>query len=190
MDETPSYMGGKGNSWRKLTLDGKLKNDFNPFPLELAQCIFTYDKHILVVIQLPFFLFTVLPRQTIFYDVVEYLYNKKLAPRLKEEIPKLLLRPNNEKTKLEHIRIISEIRYARHEICNFVTFLHKYTLYVHAFTDFFFDFRSPPPGNYVPKTASLHGDQGTSRRSRQARQRASRLRKLYGLENVRVHFCT
>ena len=55
MDETPSYMGGKGNSWRKLTLDGKLKNDFNPFPLELAQCIFTYDKHILVVIQLPFF---------------------------------------------------------------------------------------------------------------------------------------
>ena len=24
MDETPSYMGGKGNSWRKLTLDGKL----------------------------------------------------------------------------------------------------------------------------------------------------------------------
>ena len=25
MDETPSYMGGKGNSWRKLTLDGKLK---------------------------------------------------------------------------------------------------------------------------------------------------------------------
>ena len=137
-----------------------------------------------------FSLFTVLPRQTIFYDVVEYLCNKKLAPRLREEIPRLLLRPNNEKTKLEHIRIISEIRYARHKISNFVTFLHHGTLHMHVFTGFFFDFRSPPPGNYVPKTASLHGDQGTSRRSRQARQRASRLRKLYGLENVRVHFCT
>ena len=29
MDETPSYMGGKGNSWRKLTLDGKLKKWFH-----------------------------------------------------------------------------------------------------------------------------------------------------------------
>ena len=137
----------------------------------------------------PFFLFTVLPRQTIFYDVVEYLYNKKLAPRLREEIPKLLLRPNNEKTKLEHIRIVSEIRYARHEICVFVTFVEHCKLHMHIFTAFL-DFRSPPPGNYIPKTASLQGDQGTSSRSRQARQRASRLRKLYGMENVRFHFCT
>ncbi len=55
-------------------------------------------------------LFPVLPRQTIFYDIVEYLYSKKLAPRLKEELPALLLKPVNEDTKLEQIRIISEIR--------------------------------------------------------------------------------
>ena len=71
-----------------------------------------------------------------------------------------------------------------------LSFLQYCTLHVHVLTGFVLDFRSPAPGNYVPKTALLHGDQGTSRRSRQARQRASRLRKLYGLENVRVRFCT
>ena len=124
IDETPSYMGGKGNSWRKLTLDGKLKK-----PLRIlwnSYDAFSFLKSTSWLLFNTLFSLTVLPRQTIFYDVVEYLYNKKLAPRLREEIPKLLLRPNNEKTKLEHIKMISEIRYAIHEIwfCHILTALY------------------------------------------------------------------
>lgn len=45
-----------------------------------------------------------------FYDVVDYLCHKKLTPRLRAEIPRLLQRPHSEQTLREHIRIISEFR--------------------------------------------------------------------------------
>ncbi|KAK2150952.1 hypothetical protein LSH36_381g02102 [Paralvinella palmiformis] len=73
LDETPSYLGGRDNSWRKLTLE-------------------------------------ILPRFTIFYDVVGFLYTNKMTPSLKAHLPVLLLPPNNDDVQLEHIRILSEIR--------------------------------------------------------------------------------
>ena len=74
LDETPSYLGGRDNSWRKLTLED-------------------------------------LPRQTIFYDVVQYLYSRKLSQRLENELPALLVKPVNQDMQMRHIAIISEIRY-------------------------------------------------------------------------------
>ncbi|XP_071085227.1 uncharacterized protein CXorf58-like [Haliotis cracherodii] len=73
VDETPAYMGGKENYWRKLTLD-------------------------------------VLPRHTIFYDVIEYAYNNKMTPRLQEELPLLVSRPVTQEIQVEQLRSIGLMR--------------------------------------------------------------------------------
>ncbi|KAI0243075.1 hypothetical protein LSAT2_008863 [Lamellibrachia satsuma] len=73
LDETPAYLGGRDNCWRKLTLE-------------------------------------VLPRQTIFYDIVQYLYTHKMSPQLLDELPALLALPLNEDVQLNQIRIISQLR--------------------------------------------------------------------------------
>ncbi len=44
--------------------------------------------------------------------------------------------------------------------------------------------RSPPPANYVPKIGRVDGEQGTARRSKQAKHRAAKMRKMYGLDKV------
>jgi len=54
---------------------------------------------------------TVLPRQTIFYDIVQYLYTQKMSPQLLDELPALLALPLNEDVQLNQIRIISQLRY-------------------------------------------------------------------------------
>ncbi|KAK7486308.1 hypothetical protein BaRGS_00022478 [Batillaria attramentaria] len=73
LDETPAYLGGRENYWRKLTLDD-------------------------------------LPRQTIFYDVVDFAYNQRLTPRLKHEIPLLMSRPVTQEVQVRHIQAISKMR--------------------------------------------------------------------------------
>ena len=54
---------------------------------------------------------SVLPRRTIFYDVVEYLYSKKMSDQLAQELPDLLVQPRTEDIQLQHMNIISRLRW-------------------------------------------------------------------------------
>lgn len=94
----------------------------------------------------------VLPRYTIFYDIVDFLYNHRMTPRLREEIPLLILRPLTQDIQVQHIRAVSEMR-------------------------------SPDVPMPTPKS-KLSGIQSqvSGRRSKQARIRAMKMRKLYGLD--------
>ena len=57
-----------------------------------------------------FFIFSVLPRHTIFFDIVDFAYNNRLTPRLKEEIPILMSRPVTQEVQVRHIKAISKMR--------------------------------------------------------------------------------
>ncbi|XP_022346089.1 uncharacterized protein CXorf58-like isoform X2 [Crassostrea virginica] len=99
----------------------------------------------------------ILSRRTIFYDVIDYLYNQRITPRLRQEIPVLVQRPVSQEIKVQHIRAISTLRS-----------------------------ESVPMG--APLTTPKSKMSGytshpiSSRRSRQAKARASKLRKMYGLD--------
>jgi len=54
---------------------------------------------------------SVLPRHTVFYDIVDFLYNQRMTPRLREEIPLLVTRPINQDIQIQQIRAVSEMRY-------------------------------------------------------------------------------
>ncbi|XP_078612468.1 uncharacterized protein CXorf58-like isoform X4 [Branchiostoma floridae x Branchiostoma japonicum] len=128
MDETPAYMGGKENLWRKLSLEA-------------------------------------LPRQSIMYDIVEYLYHTGTpSSRLQEDLPILMSRPITQEIQLQHIQAISQLR-------------------------------TPPPAPCTtaqsrnrPRPLSSGGR--SQRGSKQAKKRAQQMRKLYqqegkeGLETV------
>jgi len=73
MDETPSYLGGKGNYWRQLSLEA-------------------------------------LPRQSIMYDIMEYLRTKLPSARLQTEMPVLMSRPVTEDIQLEQFRVVSKLQ--------------------------------------------------------------------------------
>jgi hypothetical protein len=60
--------------------------------------------------------FEVLSRRTIFYDVIDYLYNQRITPRLRQEIPILVQRPVSQEIKVQHIRAISTLRYVKRAI--------------------------------------------------------------------------
>nr|XP_039271404.1 putative uncharacterized protein CXorf58 isoform X1 [Styela clava] len=120
MDETPSYLGGKENYWRQLTLEA-------------------------------------LPRQSIMYDIVEYLQTKSPSDRLRSELPTMMSRPVTQEVQLQHIRAISRLQ----------TPLDLLSAQHHVITA-----RSVTPSSQ------------TQRRSVQARRRVSRMRKLYGLESA------
>ena len=47
----------------------------------------------------------VIPRQTIFYDIMDFLYHKNMSERLKEEIPLLAKSPVNADMELRHIEV-------------------------------------------------------------------------------------
>lgn len=119
LDETPAYLGGRENYWRKLTLDD-------------------------------------LPRHTIFYDVVDFAYNQRMTPRLKQEIPLLLSRPVTQDVQVRHIQAISKMRTPS------IPFV-------------------PAP---TPSKSKMSGGQSqmSSRRSRQARMRAMKMKRLYSNE--------
>ncbi|XP_071477892.1 uncharacterized protein CXorf58-like [Diadema antillarum] len=96
----------------------------------------------------------VLPRTTILYDIIDYLSRGSPSDRLRPEIPVLTARPITQEMQLKHIKLISKLR---------TPFLP-----------------SIPPGTLTSSRATPTSSPGvTSRRSRQARQRASRMRKLY-----------
>lgn len=119
LDETPAYLGGRENYWRKLTLDD-------------------------------------LPRHTIFFDVVDFAYNQRMTPRLKQEIPLLMSRPVTQEIQVRHIQAISKMRTPT------VPFV-------------------PAP---TPAKSKMSGAQSqlSSRRSRQARLRALKMKRLYSTE--------
>lgn len=119
LDETPAYLGGRENYWRKLSLDD-------------------------------------LPRHTIFYDVVDFAYNQRMTPRLKQEIPLLMSRPVTQEVQVRHIQAISKMR----------TPTMPYV---------------PAP---TPAKSKMSGAQSqlSSRRSRQAKMRAMKMKRLYSNE--------
>ncbi|XP_052107092.1 uncharacterized protein CXorf58-like [Mytilus californianus] len=97
-----------------------------------------------------------LSRRTIFYDIVDYLYNQRMSPRLQIEIPVLVQRPVSQEIKRQHIRVISQLRTAE---------------------------SIPQVPMHTPKSKlSQSYSQPSSRRSKQARLRALKLRKMYGLD--------
>ncbi|CAH1245754.1 CXorf58 [Branchiostoma lanceolatum] len=124
MDETPAYMGGKENLWRKLSLEA-------------------------------------LPRQSIMYDIVEYLYHTGTpSSRLQADLPILMSRPITQEIQLQHIQAISQLR-------------------------------TPPPAPCTtaqsrtrPRPLSSGGR--SQRGSKQAKKRAQQMRKLYQQEGKEV----
>ncbi|XP_062598361.1 uncharacterized protein CXorf58-like isoform X2 [Saccostrea cucullata] len=99
----------------------------------------------------------VLSRRTVFYDVIDYLYNQRVTPRLRQEIPLLVQRPVSQEIKVQHIRAISTLR--------------SESIPVGA-----------PLTTPKSKMSGYVSHPVSSRRSRQAKARASKLRKMYGLD--------
>jgi hypothetical protein len=99
-----------------------------------------------------------LPRHVMFYDVVDFIYNHHMSPALFHELPILLAPPVNQQLQLEHIRILSQFRSAPTTPAS-VSKLSKLLF---------------PSLN---QTGNISGS--TSRHSRQARQRAIKMRSLY-----------
>lgn len=94
----------------------------------------------------------VLPRHTIFYDIVDFLFTHRMTPRLRQEVPLLLIRPLTQDIQIQHIRAVSQMR-------------------------------SPDVPMPTPKS-KMSGIQSqvSGRRSKQARARAVKMRKMYGLD--------
>ncbi|XP_041379360.1 putative uncharacterized protein CXorf58 [Gigantopelta aegis] len=98
-----------------------------------------------------------LSRRTIFYDIVDYAYNNVMTPRLKDEIPLLVTRPVTQEIQLQHIRSISAPRIP--------------------------PVPAPTPGRVRESGLNINNSElSSSRRSRKARLRASKMRKMYGLD--------
>ncbi|XP_064615141.1 uncharacterized protein CXorf58-like [Liolophura sinensis] len=94
------------------------------------------------------------PRHTMFYDIVDYLYSHRISDRLRAEVPLLMVRPINQGIQRQHIKIVSQFR--------------------------------PLPTVYTAPVSTHIGSHpiqytGTERRSRQARLRAKKMRKAFGI---------
>ena len=72
-----------------------------------------------IYINLPYLSFAlpVLPRQTVFYDIVDFLYCQTMSPMLQGALPTLLSRPLTQDIQLQHMKIISQVRYVDVENC-------------------------------------------------------------------------
>ncbi|XP_060689251.1 uncharacterized protein CXorf58 homolog [Hemiscyllium ocellatum] len=97
---------------------------------------------------------TNLPRTTIMYDIMDYVQNKTLSQRLKDELPTLFSKPTTEEIQLQHIRTISQTRSPTPSI-------------------------SIPP---TRSSTSTKAARKTQRRSYKARRKVSKMRKIYGLD--------
>lgn len=53
---------------------------------------------------------SVVPRHTMFYDIVDYLYSHRISDRLRAEVPLLMVRPINQAIQRQHIKIVSQFR--------------------------------------------------------------------------------
>ncbi|XP_074657958.1 uncharacterized protein CXorf58-like isoform X2 [Tubulanus polymorphus] len=100
----------------------------------------------------------VLPRTTIFYDIIDFIYGRNLSPRLRDSLPVLLSRPVTQDVQLQHIDVMSRLQ-------------------------------SPPlaPMPTPRHAAGRHRDKNPSaggRRSKQARIRALKMKKIYTKQEV------
>lgn len=98
----------------------------------------------------------VLPRHTIFFDVVDFAYNNRVTPRLKQEIPLLLSRPVTQEVQVRHIKAISKMRTP-----------------IYPFGPL------PTPSKSKMSMGGASRSQLSSRRSKQAKLRALKMRQLY-----------
>lgn len=96
------------------------------------------------------------PRHTIFYDIVEFLYIGKLSRHLQQQLPNLLLKPVTPEIQLQHLKIISALR------C------------------------SVQPSYYRIPQNLLSNFQDTKRRSKQAIERVSKMKELYKHEKKEI----
>ena len=88
---------------------------------------------------------------------MDFLYHQRMTPRLKEELPALLQLPASEALQRQHIDIISQMR----PLSPFV----------------------PPNTSKIPKTTEGQ----SSRRSKQARNRANKMKQIYDQEKVKQY---
>ncbi|XP_071950456.1 uncharacterized protein CXorf58-like [Antedon mediterranea] len=96
----------------------------------------------------------ILTRSTILYDIVDYIEGNQASPRLKSEMKALISRPITQDMQREHIRIISELR-------------------------------SVDPLVLVKSANTARGTSAgrSSRGSRQAKQRADKMKRMYQSAN-------
>ncbi|XP_070213227.1 uncharacterized protein CXorf58 homolog isoform X2 [Littorina saxatilis] len=99
-----------------------------------------------------------LPRHTMFFDVVDFAYNQRMTPRLKHQLSLLMSRPVTQEIQVRHIQAISKMRTPSIPIVSAPT----------------------------PSKSKLSGgpSQQSSRRSRQAKMRAFKMRRLYSNEDM------
>ncbi|BFZ00479.1 hypothetical protein BsWGS_03518 [Bradybaena similaris] len=101
-----------------------------------------------------------LPRQTIFFDVVDFAYNNRITPGLKEKMCMLMSKPVTQEMQIQHIQSISKMRMQSPSSTATQT-SHKYK-----------------------STELISGSQTSGRRSKQARLKALRMRHLYSREHA------
>lgn len=89
------------------------------------------------------------PRYTIFYDIVQFLYSGKVSRQLQQQIPSLLVKPVTAEIQMQHFKIISALR------CSSQVYNHR-----------------------VPRKLSFDSCD-TKRRSKQAIKRVSRMKEVY-----------
>ncbi|CAG5126190.1 unnamed protein product [Candidula unifasciata] len=101
-----------------------------------------------------------LPRHTMFFDVVDFAYNNQVTSELKETICTLMMKPVTQEIQIQHIQAISKLKAQRQS-------------------------GAPPQALHKSKAAEIISDSRTSsRRSKQARLKASRMRHLYSREHA------
>ncbi|CAF0783582.1 unnamed protein product [Brachionus calyciflorus] len=95
-----------------------------------------------------------LPRYTIFYDVLNYAFNKKMSPSLAKEIPVLLKPPTNSDIQLEQIKLISKLEIPDDTLNPSITYLNS--------------------SNYKSSLSQISG-----RRSKNVLSKVSKMKKAY-----------
>jgi hypothetical protein len=91
----PAYLGGRSNSWRRLNLEGKILKS------KLLNDNYKFNKFSEFCIDLP--------KNTVFYDVMNYALNKKMSDHLFKQLPVLLMQPNSTAIQMEQMRLITKI---------------------------------------------------------------------------------
>ena len=106
IDDLPAYLGGRSNSWRRLNLKG----------LNLFKVSF-YKNFILIRLISIHFIIQILdlPRHTIFYDVIDYVLNKKLSHNLANKLSFLMKASNNQDVQIKQIQMLKKRAHAASE---------------------------------------------------------------------------
>ena len=119
MDESPAYMGGKENQWRKLNLDGKsialpLPGLTPPHSSPCHSFLHTCIPLSLTLLPSPLSPppppLTVLPRHSFLYNIVDFLTRAHLPGGMSLERMQSLTRPPTQAEQIEYIKAVSSMR--------------------------------------------------------------------------------